>query len=144
MSPIPLDDRRIVALLASYARVKGTPLCAPEALWDAPFCVLSHGVETPPVFWYGNRAALTLWERPFEEWIRMPSRESAEPDAREVREALLAKVHATGCFDGYTGVRVSKTGKRFLIENAFLWNVIDEQGALLGQAATFATHTALP
>lgn len=143
MSPIALDDARLVALLASYARVTGHVLASPETLFDAPFPVLSHGVEHPPVFWYGNRAALTLWERTWEEWSGMPSRETAEPDAREVREALLARVQAEGFFDGYTGVRVSKSGRRFLIENALVWNVVDARGVRLGQAATFATWRAL-
>jgi hypothetical protein len=132
-------DPRIVALLASYARVTGKPLCEPGALFEAPFPVLAHGTETPPVFFYGNRAALTLWERTWDEWVGMPSRETAEPDAREVREALLAKVARDGFFDGYTGVRVSKSGRRFFIENALVWNVVDAEGVVLGQAATFAT-----
>ena len=33
---------------------------------------------------------------------------------------------------------VSKTGRRFLIENATVWNLLDEAGAPYGQAATFS------
>ena len=143
MNEVALDDPRLVAMLASYARVTGRVLASPEALFEAPFPVLSHGVEDPPVFWYGNRAALALWARTWDEWVGMPSRETAEPDAREVREALLARVEAEGFFDGYTGVRVSKTGARFLIENALVWNVVDDRGVRLGQAATFATWRAI-
>ena len=90
------SDPRLVAMLASYARITGEPLCARGALFEAPFPVLAHGTESPPVFFYGNRAALTLWERSWDEWVRMPSRESAEPDAREVREAFLARVRSDG------------------------------------------------
>ena len=71
----------------------------------------------------------------------MPSRETAEPDAREVREAFMADVRARGITTSYTGVRVSKSGRRFLLENATVWNITDDEGRLLGQAATFAAWT---
>ena len=73
----------------------------------------------------------------------MPSRETAEADAREVRERLLSQVREHGITRQYTGVRISKSGKRFLIENATVWNVTDDEGRLLGQAATFASWTPL-
>jgi hypothetical protein len=34
-------------------------------------------------------------------------------------------------------VRVSKSGRRFIIEKATVWNLLDEVGAPCGQAATF-------
>ena len=39
--------------------------------------------------------------------------------------------------DRYTGVRISSTGARFLIKDAFVWNVLDAHGVRIGQAATF-------
>jgi hypothetical protein len=139
-APIPHDDPRLLALLRSYERYTGASLCAPEALFDAPFVVLSHGTEDPPILWYGNRAALALWERSFEDFVRMPSRETAEADLREVRERLLAEVRERGFSADYTGVRISSTGRRFVIERAFVWNVLDEHGARIGQAATFRAY----
>ncbi len=35
---------------------------------------------------------------------------------------------------GYTGVRITRTGKRFMIEEATLWQLIDADGVLHGQA----------
>ena len=142
--PVPLDDPRLRALLASYTRCTGETLVArPEDLFELPQPVLSHGTEQPPVFWYGNRAALGLWEYDLASWTRLESRCTAEPDAREVREALLARVRAEGFTDGYTGVRISRTGRRFLIENAIVWNLVGDDGQHLGQAATFRTYTRL-
>lgn len=142
-SPIDPRDPRLLALLSSYERLTGESLGTPESLWEAPFALLSHGTQDPPVFWYGNQTALRLWERSFEEFTRMPSRETAEADAREVRERLLSQVREHGITRQYTGVRISKSGKRFLIENATVWNVTDDEGRLLGQAATFASWTHL-
>ncbi|WP_437377230.1 MEKHLA domain-containing protein [Inquilinus limosus] len=37
----------------------------------------------------------------------------------------------------YRDLRVAKSGRRFWIENATVWRLIDEAGTLHGQAATF-------
>ena len=41
------------------------------------------------------------------------------------------------------GVRISRTGRRFLVEQAVVWNVLDGHGTRRGQAATFSRWTAL-
>ena len=51
---------------------------------------------------------------------------------------LLARVAAHGYIDDYAGVRVSRTGRRFGIEGATVWNLIDGEGRHQGQAATCA------
>jgi hypothetical protein len=51
---------------------------------------------------------------------------------------LLEAVTRHGFIDDYRGVRVSQSGRRFLIENATVWNLLDEAGAPYGQAATFS------
>ena len=43
-----------------------------------------------------------------------------------------------GYIDDYAGVRVSRTGRRFRIQGATVWNLTGGQGRHLGQAATFA------
>jgi hypothetical protein len=35
-------------------------------------------------------------------------------------------------------VRISTSGRRFVILNVTIWNVVDADGATAGQAATFA------
>jgi len=109
-----------------------------QRLFDAPFVVVSHGAETDPILNYGNAAALTLWEMTPQAFVATPSRLTAEPTLREARERLLAETARRGFVEGYQGVRISATGRRFLIRNVTIWNVVDASGKALGQAATFA------
>ena len=106
-----------------------------QALYEAPFAVLSHGVEPDPIFNYGNRCAMELFELSWEQLTATPSRLSAEAPVKEERDALLKRVSEQGFIDDYQGVRISNTGKRFLIEDAVVWNVIDSAGKFRGQAA---------
>jgi PAS domain-containing protein len=137
----PID--RLALIAESFARLTGKSLVAPApdlraALWHAPAVIVAHGIEPDPVFFYGNRAALDLFEMSFADFTRLPSRFSAEPMAREARAQLLARVSREGFIDDYRGVRVSASGKRFLIENAVVWNLTDSDGGLHGQAASFS------
>jgi hypothetical protein len=114
------------------------PETAAHQLFLAPFVVLSHGTEADPVLNYGNQTALNLWEMAWTDFTQMPSRLTAEPDLRAVRSQLLATAAQQGYLTGYEGIRISKTGQRFLIENATIWRVLDDDGNICGQAATFA------
>lgn len=117
---------------------KGPPVEQAQALFQAPFVVVSHGAESEPILNYGNRAALDLWEMTWEQLIRTPSRLTAEPEDREERARMLALAEAQGYFTGYRGIRISSTGKRFLVTDATVWNVLDLQWRGAGQAATFS------
>lgn len=103
--------------------------------------VVSHGTEADPILNYGNRAALELWEMDFAQLTSMPSRLTAEPMHRDEREQFMARVKREGFLRGYKGIRISRTGKRFMIEDAVIWNVRDEAGAVIGQAAAFSKWT---
>lgn len=112
-----------------------------RALFEAPFGVVSHNTEADPVFNYGNQTALTLFEMEWSEFTRLPSRKSAEPVNRAEREKLMSRVTQQGFIDDYRGVRISSGGKRFMIEDATVWNVIDSSGVYRGQAAVFYRWT---
>lgn len=133
-------------IIASYQRLIGRPLDCGQAggdlgdsLYSAPSVVLAHDMESDPVFFYANRAAQQLFEMAWEEMVRLPSRLSAEPLAQDERQRLLGLVSSQGYIDDYSGVRVSRTGKRFLIERATVWNLMNGEGKLVGQAAAFRT-----
>jgi hypothetical protein len=138
-----LDDFlrcRLALVAASFARLVGRPLVdqpTPERLWNAPCVIVAHGSESDPVFFYGNRRALEVFEMDFAGFSQLPSRYSAEPLARGERARLLERVSRDGFIDDYSGVRISATGRRFRIEQAVVWNLVDEQGLCHGQAATF-------
>jgi hypothetical protein len=93
---------------------------------------------------YGNRTVLGLFAVTWEQLTLMPSRYTAEAPDRAERERLLHEVTVHGFVDDYRGVRISTSGRRFLIERACVWNLLDAQGQYLGQAATFADWRYLP
>ena len=112
-----------------------------HALFQAPFVVVSHGREADPLLNYGNQVALKLWELTWEQLVRTPSRLTAEPVNRAERERMLEQAGERGYVDTYRGVRITSTGRRFLVENALIWNVVDAEGQRVGQAATFSEWT---
>lgn len=133
-------------LARNYRRWTGRDLLATTAnpvdlareLAEAPFVLVSHGIEADPILNYGNRTALRLWDMTWEELTRTPSRYTAEAPDREERARLLAQVTQHGFIDNYSGVRISKNGRRFRITRAVVWNLFDVGEVYAGQAATFS------
>lgn len=121
----------------SLLDVSGSPEEIAQALFEAPFVLLSHGTEVDPIFNYGNRQALELWELSWAEFTRMPSRKSAEAILQQERDRLLAEAVTQG-FSYFSGIRITSTGKRFEITDGILWNVLDEQHQPCGQAAVYS------
>ena len=141
-------------LFASYRKATGRVLW--ESSWEelsdselaravdeAPCVIASHQTGDDPVLNYGNKTALRLWEASWEEFTAMPSRLTAEPLERAEREQLLAEVDANGFIDNYSGIRISRTGTRFQIHRATVWNVIDEEDGYEGQAVIFSEWDAI-
>jgi hypothetical protein len=114
-----------------------------RALFEAPFILVSHDTADDPVFNYGNRIALALWEMSWDEFTALPSRQSAEPMEQSARARLLAEVTTHGFITHYEGIRISRTGRRFLIQDALVWNLLDETDQPYGQAAMFSQWTFL-
>ncbi len=134
--------QRLALLVESFHRLTGEPLITPgddikQALWTLPAVVVAHGTEEDPLFFYGNRAALTLFEFTASEFIRLPSRYSAKPVAREERSRLLEQVTHNGFIPDYSGIRTARSGRLFRIEQAIVWNLADGDGHVHGQAARF-------
>jgi hypothetical protein len=63
---------------------------------------------------------------------------------RDERTRLLERTSRDGYVDDYAGIRISRSGKRFRIEQAIVWNLVDGDGHRRGQAATFDRWTPLP
>lgn len=159
MHPEPSPENAFLAeharlLWDSHRRLTGRPLLPDAdprdpvaiagALYHAPFVLLSHDTAADPLFNYANLTAQRLFELAWGEFVGMPSRYSAEPLARAERERLLARVASHGYIDDYSGVRVARSGRRFLIRAATVWNLLDDAGTLRGQAAMFACWEDLP
>jgi hypothetical protein len=141
-----------VSLLCnSYAHYLGKMLIEPitdrfeiaQAIYEAPFVVVSHNSSSDPIFTYGNQAALRLFEMTWQEFTALPSRLSAEPPNREERSRLLETVTAQGFASHYTGIRIAKSGRRFRIEDVTVWNLRDATNTYCGQAAVYSQWTYL-
>ena len=82
----------------------GDPADEAKRLFEAPFVVVSHGMEADPVLNYGNRTALQLWEMTSEQFVVTPSRLTAELTHRDARERLLEATMRRGYLGGYEGI----------------------------------------
>jgi hypothetical protein len=139
-----IDPGFFALLTGSCARLVGTPLVpkGTDAAWlyaQAPFAVVAHNTDADPKFVYANMCAQACFEYSWDEFIFMPSRLSAEAPERAERQALLDQVAAHGFLSGYRGIRVAKSGRRFVIEDGVVWELIDVAGVRHGQAAAFSS-----
>lgn len=134
--------------------VAGANALAPAALAtvlkSAPFVLLSHGT-TPaadPVLNYANAAAIALFALNDNDIGNMPTRLTAAPAAQAARAKLLKDVTTNGWSDAYSGPRVARNGRTFVIKNATVWNVLALEdggtGEACGQAAMFSEWDANP
>lgn len=140
----PPDPALSALVLRSYYRVVGEPL-APAGLDDAqaarwlyeaaPFCILAHGTQADPIFFYANKSAQRCFEYSWAEFTALPSRLSAEAPNRAERQSLLDRVVQDGFAGGYIGLRISRSGRRFYIEDGTVWQLLDEHGVSHGQGA---------
>ena len=144
-----LTRHSTVQMLQSHQRAFGRALIAadqagqPERLlcqelFHCGFPVLAHGRGEDPLLTYANAAALQLWGASWTELVGLPSRLTAPDSERRERQRALgqAQNHAAVC--GYGGIRISRQGHRFMIRNARIWNLWDDQDQVCGQAACFS------
>lgn len=131
-------------ILTNYRRLRGCDLVVPDhdeitALFEAPRVVLSAlgAFGSDHIFNYANRRALELFEATWDSLIGLPSSASAEPVHQDERRRLLDEVGRHGFIENYSGIRISQKGRRFRIRNATVFNLLDDAGHHLGQAATF-------
>jgi hypothetical protein len=147
------DDAHFAELLTdSYHRCTGTSLLsgtpggshatAPAGAelahllyHELPFVLLAHDTSPDPCFVYANLSAQKRFGYSWSEFVGMPSRLSAAPAERSSRQESMKSVLRDGFVDDYRGVRVTKSGHRFEIERGTIWNLVDSEGHLHGQAA---------
>ncbi|MDD5275267.1 MAG: MEKHLA domain-containing protein [Methylovulum sp.] len=144
-------DNHVQMLLDSYLRLLRRPLIGlgdadnyAEQVYRAEFVLVSHNNDADPLFNYANHTGLQLFERRWDEFVGLPSCYSVEPDNIEGRRQLLEQVSANGYIENYAGVRIAKSGRRFRINHATVWNVHDQEGMYIGQAASFSDWDILP
>lgn len=139
----PAARTAIARIAASHLALTGRALVEPApdpvaALWQAPLAIVAHGTEADPLFFFASEVALTRFASTLDKFLGMPSRFSAEAPLREERQALLERVTRDGFIADYAGVRIAADGCRFRIEQATVWNLVDPDGSVHGQAAAFS------
>ncbi len=135
--------QHVALLRASYLHWTGKHLidegldasAAVDALHIAPFALVSHNTEVDPLFNYGNRRALELFEMDWDSFTRLPSRLSAPAANQGKRGKALNEVSRRGFVEGYSGLRIASSGRRFWIRDTTIWNLVDVDGRYCGQAA---------
>ena len=150
MEPLfpPSDKRWIIEqsqiIVRSYARWFGRSLVTAQSekeqaleLFHLASVIASTDTHEDPVLNYGNQTALTLWELPWEKFTQTPGRHTAEPMEREARARFLEEVRENGFVENYQGVRISGSGRRFKIQSAAVWNLMDDKARFCGQAVMF-------
>ncbi len=151
--PDPANDflaGYVSLIIKSYKTFKGIDLTdsclsrkeQAKQVFTAPYVLVAHNEGADPVFQYANQKGLALFEMSWHEFTRLNSKYSAEPQNRSAREKLLQEVLAKGYADDYSGVRISKTGRRIQIKSATVWNIM-EGDKIRGQAAVFSDYTYL-
>lgn len=138
-------SEHVALLMFSYQNLLGEELIklsqsnelVAQSIFYAPFVIVSHNTAIDPVFNYANHKALALFGFSWEEFTQLPSRLSAEPAQQSERERLLTQVNQSGFSANYQGIRITKTGRRFMIKNAVIWNLVEKNGDYAGQAAKF-------
>ena len=109
-----------------------------QHLFSAAGPVLAHDGGSDPALIYANAAALRLWRRRWRQMVGMPSRLTAPEQERQERAQALGSAQKMDAFHGYRGIRIDSEGRRFVINNARIWTLWDEQGECCGQAASFS------
>ena len=138
-------------LLESHQRAFSRPLIASaqpsrsdskrllcQNLFACGFPVLAHGTGQDPKLSYANAAALQLWETRWDELIGMPSRLTAPDSERAERSSALGQAKRLNAVRNYRGIRISRKGRRFMINKARIWTLWNAEELVCGQAACFS------
>lgn len=144
-------DRRFVAratvILDSFRRSVGRDLVARSGdpaddanrLFELPQAVLAHDASTQPLLDWVNAAAAAAFDATPEILIGRPSSATAPPDATADRRQLFEILARRGFVTGYSGVRISLTGRRFIIDDVIVFALADAAGHPAGHAAVIGS-----
>ncbi|NDC62439.1 MAG: MEKHLA domain-containing protein [Planctomycetia bacterium] len=149
-APVPVPPRqpetsagRSRVILDSFRRLLGRELIDrsrddhddDRRLRELPLAVLAHDTSSPARLDWVNAAAAAAFDATPEALLGLPSASTAPPDAAADRERLFGTLRREGFVTGYSGVRVSLTGRRFLIEDVTVIELHDATGRPAGHAA---------
>jgi len=142
-----LQVHRATEILDSFRRCVGRELigrsgdAAEDAsrLFDLPLAVLAHDTAPQPLLDWANAAAAAAFDATPESLLGRLSSATAPPDATADRRQLFEALARDGFVTGYSGVRVSLTGRRFIIDDVTVFEVTDAAGRPAGHAAVIGS-----
>lgn len=134
---------RATLILDSFRHRLGRDLVerSGEAIEDArrldelPLAVLAHDSSAQPRLDWVNRAAAEAFDATPSRLLGMLSAETAPADAAQDRGRLFEALEETGFVSGYSGIRISVSGRRFMIEDVTVLTLTDAAGRPAGHAA---------
>jgi len=143
MLPDPRFITRASEILESYRRRlghdlfdrSGDPAEDGRRLFELPMAVLAHDASPTPLLDWANLAAARAFDATPESLLGRPSAATAPADAVADRGKLFEALARDGFVTGYSGVRVSLTGRRFVIDDVTVLEVTDATGRPAGHAA---------
>jgi hypothetical protein len=138
---------RATVILDSFRRCVGRELidrsgdAAEDArrLFDLPLAVLAHDTAPQPLLDWANQAAARAFDATPESLLGRPSAATAPADAVADRGKLFEALARDGFVTGYSGVRVSLTGRRFIIDDVTVCALVDEAGRPAGHTAVIGS-----
>ena len=137
-------------ILDSYRRLLGRDLVARSGdpgedarrLFHLPLAVLAHDTSTDPLLDWANLAAGRAFDAAPESLLGRPSADTAPADAVADRNELFDVLARQGFVTGYSGVRISLSGRRFVIDDVTVFEVADAAGRPAGHAAVIGATRA--
>ncbi len=140
--------RIVDLLLKSYKNSYGKHLIIPSRdfgaqenngfkVYNLKNPVMAHNNAPEPCLNYANSAALELWKMSWSEMIGMPSSITTPKNEQSERNNALSQATKNHAIENYQGIRVNSQGELFMISNVRIWSILDEEGHIFGQAATF-------
>eukprot|EP00271_Cylindrocystis_brebissonii_P002248 TRINITY_DN12699_c0_g1_i1.p1 TRINITY_DN12699_c0_g1~~TRINITY_DN12699_c0_g1_i1.p1 ORF type:complete len:256 (-),score=42.92 TRINITY_DN12699_c0_g1_i1:548-1315(-) len=146
--PLPYLSGEVImhslAVIDSYFRATGKPIfpssveisVAAKALWELPRVVVTQGTEEDPLYNYGNKAALDLFEMDWPTFTSSVARKWA-PEEEQTAHSELVKSAVQGVQDIGGLVRVTSSGQTFKISQGAWWALTTLDGEPFGQGAVF-------
>ena len=138
-------------LLESHQRAFSRPLIASaqpsrsdskrllcQNLFACGFPVLAHGAEPRSKAQLRQRCGPAAVGNHWDELIGMPSRLTAPETERAERSSALGQAKRLDAVQNYRGIRISRKGRRFMINKARIWTLWDAEERVCGQAACFS------
>ena len=129
-------------VVASFARAIGAAMDTGGAasgrdIYFGDFALLTHKGDAETTLNYGNALALRLWDCDWDFFTALPSARTAPPDVGAGRDQMMQRVARDNFVSGYSGRRISATGRLFLIHDVTIWRLLDETGNSFGVGAWF-------